>query len=102
MTRSTAPSIYHSFIQLEGLVKRTHIASPARATPKRGAWLALHLCWLCTIAACHGAVERQPATARVTCPRAIELPAALVAAGATTIFGEIHGTREAPALFGDV
>lgn len=58
--------------------------------------------WLCVVAACHGAPARSPVAAPVTCPRAIEVPPALVAAGATTIFGEIHGTREAPELFGDV
>jgi len=32
----------------------------------------------------------------------VEIPPEIASAGTTTMFGEIHGTREAPELFGDV
>jgi hypothetical protein len=46
------------------------------------------------------AIERS--LPKVTCPRKVDVPPEMVAAGTTTAFGEIHGTREAPEFFGDV
>ena len=43
----------------------------------------------------------RPAPISLTCPRPVELPPEIAAAGSTTVFGEIHGTQEAPELFGD-
>lgn len=63
---------------------------------------ALALC-LGVSAGCHspaGMEHAQPG--RLTCPRKLELLPEIAAAGATTVFGEIHGTREAPEFFGDV
>lgn len=81
-------------------MKRWGNVSAGRMSPSHLA--ALALC-LAASAACHGPPSVEPPQPiRVTCPRPIELPAEVSAAGATTVFGEIHGTREAPEFFADV
>jgi len=44
----------------------------------------------------------RPVPSRLTCPRPVEIPPEITSAGSTTVFGEIHGTLEAPEFFGDV
>jgi hypothetical protein len=47
------------------------------------------------------AARPEPATSIVTCHDAGALPAPLLEAGNVLLFGEIHGSRELPALFGE-
>jgi len=58
---------------------------------------------LVSVTACRkqSPVDR-PVPGHLACSRAMELPPQIASAGSTTVFGEIHGTREAPEFFGDV
>lgn len=67
----------------------------------------LELVFLAFCLASPTACHRQPTAdraspSRLTCPRPVEIPREIASAGSTTVFGEIHGTREAPEFFGDV
>lgn len=81
-------------------MERSCNVSPGRTSEWRLAALALCL-GMAPSCVSSPAVERS-LPSRVTCPRNVDVPPEITATGATTVFGEIHGTREAPELFGDI
>jgi len=80
-----------------------------------GLVLAFLVLCLASVTACHNPPASEPhepsrpsspvaspRSSPLACVRPVEIPLELTSSGATTVFGEIHGTREAPELFGDV